>query len=166
MLLLLNRKTRHLGIALLVIGGVIGLIALSVYTLTEDDLGKRIKGDRIRLEDIVDSRFRPRTFNGTWISDSELIYSSLGGGGVSIMDVASGKTKTLMSNSTFVSMQWSQPYFRPFSFLYRSLGIQGIFDLRTFLSALLNEKGKQLSFPIYLQKQFKALSSFFCPSVV
>ena len=102
-----QQNWKSIGIALLVIGGVIGLIALSVYTLKEDDLGKRIKGDRIRLNDIVDSSFRPRTFNGTWISGSKLIFASPGGGGVSILDVSSGETKNLMSNSTFVSIESS-----------------------------------------------------------
>ena len=102
-----QQNWKGIGISLLVIGSVIGLIALSVYTLTEDDLGKRIKGDRIRLADIVDSRFRPRSFNGTWISGSELVFASPGGGGVSILDVVSGETKILMSNSTFVSTKSS-----------------------------------------------------------
>jgi len=105
-----QQNWKSIGIALLVIGGVIGLIALSVYTLKEDDLGKRIKGDRIRLNDIVDSSFRPRTFNGTWISGSKLIFASPGGGGVSILDVASGETKNLMSNSTFRQLN-SQTFF-------------------------------------------------------
>ena len=147
-----QQNWKSIGIALLVIGGVIGLIALSVYTLTEDDLGKRIKGDRIRLNDIVDSSFRPRTFNGTWISGSKLIFASPGGGGVSILDVASGETKNLMSNSTFVSIELKVQPLR-------------IIFLPSYLCIYYSMYSSSSRFTIFFQRQLNSQTFFTSPDL-
>ncbi len=53
---------------MLVIGAVIGLIALSVYIVTPPDPGPRFRGERLVLRDIIDQKYRPRSFNGSWVS--------------------------------------------------------------------------------------------------
>ena len=64
-----QRNWKGIAIALLVIGAVIGLVALAVVIITPADGGPRVKGDRLTLRDVVDpDRFSPRGLNGSWIS--------------------------------------------------------------------------------------------------
>ena len=67
-----QRNWKGIAIALLVIGAVIGLVALAVVIITPPDPGPRIKGRRIELEDILhEDRLKPRSLNGTWISGGD-----------------------------------------------------------------------------------------------
>ncbi len=64
-----QRNWKGIAIALLVIGGVIGLVALAVVIITPEDPGPRVRGARLTLADVVDpERFAPRNLNGSWIS--------------------------------------------------------------------------------------------------
>ncbi len=123
-----QRNWKGIAIALLVIGVVIGLVALSVVIITPPDQGPRVKGKRLRLAAVIDevSRLKPRKLNGTWISGercyqprqypnmnwyikscssgSEFLFTNAHGG-VTIRDFARQASRPLMSNSTFVSVQ-------------------------------------------------------------
>lgn len=63
-----KRNWRGILIAVLVIVLVLALIVTSVVLLTPPDEGPRVKGLRIRMQDIVDGDYNPLKFNGTWIS--------------------------------------------------------------------------------------------------
>lgn len=98
-----QRNWKGIAIALLVIGAVIGLVALAVVIMTPPDTGPRVRGARLTLADVVDpDRFSPRKLNGTWVSDTEFLFTDALGG-VAIRDMAAGTTRHIMSNSTFVS---------------------------------------------------------------
>ena len=99
-----QRNWKGIAIALLVIGGVIGLVALAVVIITPEDQGPRVKGARLTLADVVDQeRFSARNLNGSWISDEEFLFTNALGG-VSVHNLAKNSTRLLMSNSTFVSL--------------------------------------------------------------
>merc|ERR1712223_1907202 len=95
-----QRNWKGMAIAILVILGVIGLVALSVVIVTPPDPGPRLRGRRIELLDILDGKLKPRYFNGTWISGSKLLYQD-SNGGLTIVNVAKNTSKVFMSNSTF-----------------------------------------------------------------
>ena len=70
-----QRNWKGMAIAILVILGVIGLVALSVVIVTPPDPGPRLRGRRIELLDILDGKLKPRYFNGTWISGESISIS-------------------------------------------------------------------------------------------
>jgi hypothetical protein len=63
---------------------------------------------RLRMRDIIEQRYRPREFNGTWVSGSELLFID-SQGGLTVENFAAEDNSTerrrrkIMSNSTFVS---------------------------------------------------------------
>ena len=59
---------KGIGISLFVILSVIGLVALAVVLVTPDNEGSRIPGERVKLADLVGDKFKPHSFNGTWVS--------------------------------------------------------------------------------------------------
>lgn len=44
------------------------LICFGQILLTPPDEGPRVKGQRIKLQDIVDGQYAPQKINGTWIN--------------------------------------------------------------------------------------------------
>ncbi|XP_063905183.1 inactive dipeptidyl peptidase 10 isoform X2 [Zophobas morio] len=98
-----QRNWRGILIALLVIVVVLALIVTSVVLLTPPDEGPRVKGARFKLQDILSHDFQPLRFNGTWISDSELVYKDQWGG-ISVMQASNLSVRTLMSNQTFLRL--------------------------------------------------------------
>ncbi|KAG1652984.1 Prolyl endopeptidase FAP [Nymphon striatum] len=68
-----ERNWKGIGIAVLVIGAVISLIVTAVILLTPDEVG-RVTKPRLRLDEVFNSAFSARNFNGSWISDYELLY--------------------------------------------------------------------------------------------
>ncbi|KAJ6637363.1 Inactive dipeptidyl peptidase 10 [Pseudolycoriella hygida] len=95
-----ERNWRGIFIALLVIAAVLGLIVFSIFLLSPEDEGTRIKGRRLTLSDINGSGLRWKPFNGTWISDGELVYRDPSGG-LSILAMDTTTVKILMTNTTF-----------------------------------------------------------------
>ncbi|XP_046811930.1 dipeptidyl aminopeptidase-like protein 6, partial [Lucilia cuprina] len=63
-----QRNWRGILIALLVITIVLALIVTSVVLLTPPDEGPRVKGQRLKLQEIVDGVFMPQKTNGTWVN--------------------------------------------------------------------------------------------------
>ncbi|KAI8432844.1 hypothetical protein MSG28_013775 [Choristoneura fumiferana] len=63
-----QRNWRGILIALLVIVAVLALIVTSVVLLTPPDEGPRVKGRRLRIQDLMNDELVPVRWNGTWIS--------------------------------------------------------------------------------------------------
>ncbi|XP_069158727.1 venom dipeptidyl peptidase 4 isoform X2 [Procambarus clarkii] len=76
------------------------MIVTSVLLLTPPDDGPRVKGRRFELEDILGDNFKLHVFNGSWISDNELVYRDPAGG-LSIFDAETLTSRVLVSNITF-----------------------------------------------------------------
>ncbi|XP_041968602.1 inactive dipeptidyl peptidase 10 isoform X2 [Aricia agestis] len=95
-----QRNWRGILIALLVIVLVLALIVTSVVLLTPPDEGPRVKGRRLKIQDLLNEELVPIRWNGTWISGDEYVYRDAWGG-ISLMFVANQTSKTLMPNTTF-----------------------------------------------------------------
>lgn len=110
-----ERNWRGIFIALLVIAAVLGLIAFSIFLLSPDLEGMRVKGRRLQLSDIVgEHRLHWRRFNGTWLSRcsgssgcgetaEDLVYRDRSGG-LTVYDADAAETRVLMTNLAFVSV--------------------------------------------------------------
>ncbi|XP_072948224.1 inactive dipeptidyl peptidase 10 [Epargyreus clarus] len=93
-----QRNWRGILIALLVIAAVLGLIVFSIALLTPAGDGGRVKGRRPTLTDVLTEHYKP--FNGTWLSDEELVFRDRWGG-LTLFNVKNLTTRLLMNNSTF-----------------------------------------------------------------
>ncbi|XP_072379446.1 inactive dipeptidyl peptidase 10 isoform X2 [Diabrotica undecimpunctata] len=122
-----QRNWRGILIALLVIVVVLALIVTSVVLLTPPDEGPRIKGNRIQLDDILNHDFQSLRFNGTWISDDELIFRDQWGG-ISILNAFNLTVRTIMSNQTFLRLNPSRFQLSPDQkYLLLALNVQKLF---------------------------------------
>ncbi|XP_067000020.2 inactive dipeptidyl peptidase 10 [Anabrus simplex] len=95
-----QRNWRGILIALLVIVAVLGLIVFSIVLLSPPDEGPRVKGKKFTLDDILGTHFHPPRFNGTWVSETELVYRDIYEG-ISIFNADNQTSRVLVSNSTF-----------------------------------------------------------------
>ncbi|XP_017851736.1 inactive dipeptidyl peptidase 10 isoform X2 [Drosophila busckii] len=95
-----RRNWRGIFIALLVIAAVFSLIIFSIFLLSPEDEGLRIRGRRMLPSDILSKSLQWKSFNGTWSNDNELVYRDPTGG-LSILNMADYTTRILMTNSTF-----------------------------------------------------------------
>ncbi|XP_045540478.1 inactive dipeptidyl peptidase 10 isoform X1 [Papilio machaon] len=93
-----QRNWRGILIALLVIAAVLGLIVFSIALLTPAGDGGRVKGRRPTLNDVLAEHYKP--FNGTWLTDEELVFRDRWGG-LTLFNVRNYTTRLLMNNSTF-----------------------------------------------------------------
>ncbi|XP_013101716.2 inactive dipeptidyl peptidase 10 isoform X1 [Stomoxys calcitrans] len=98
-----QRNWRGILIALLVITIVLALIVTSVVLLTPPDEGPRVKGQRLKLQEIVDGAFMPQKSNGTWINEEEFLYQDHWGR-ICLLNVANLTERVLMSNVTFKTL--------------------------------------------------------------
>ncbi|XP_050740864.1 uncharacterized protein LOC108033860 isoform X2 [Drosophila biarmipes] len=98
-----QRNWRGILIALLVIIIVLALIVTSVVLLTPPDEGPRVKGQRIKLQDIVDGLFVPQHSNGSWIDGEEFLYQDHLGR-ICLLNAANRSERVLMSNVTFKTL--------------------------------------------------------------
>ncbi|XP_058063063.1 venom dipeptidyl peptidase 4 [Anopheles bellator] len=94
-----QRNWRGILIALLVIIVVLALIVTSVVLLTPPDEGPRVKGQRIRLQDIIDGEYAPKKLNGSWIGADEFLYQNHWGE-ISLLSMNNLSERVLMSNTT------------------------------------------------------------------
>ena len=46
--------------------GVLVMVVFSVFCLTPTDPGPRVQGEKIRLDDVLNGKFKPNPFNATW----------------------------------------------------------------------------------------------------
>ncbi|XP_043070568.1 inactive dipeptidyl peptidase 10 isoform X2 [Drosophila grimshawi] len=98
-----QRNWRGILIALLVIIIVLALIVTSVVLLTPPDEGPRVKGQRIKLQDIVDGIYVPQRSNGSWIDAEEFLYQDQLGR-ICLLNAANRTERVLMSNVTFKNL--------------------------------------------------------------
>ncbi|XP_017463219.1 PREDICTED: dipeptidyl aminopeptidase-like protein 6, partial [Rhagoletis zephyria] len=63
-----RRNWRGIFIALLVIAAVFSLIIFSIFLLSPEDEGLRIRGRPMTLADILGKSLKWKPFNGTWSS--------------------------------------------------------------------------------------------------
>ncbi|XP_015036961.2 uncharacterized protein Dpp10 isoform X1 [Drosophila pseudoobscura] len=98
-----QRNWRGILIALLVIIIVLALIVTSVVLLTPPDEGPRVKGQRIKLQDIVDGLYMPQHANGSWIDGEEFLYQDHLGR-ICLLNAANRSEHVLMSNVTFKTL--------------------------------------------------------------
>ncbi|XP_062706955.1 prolyl endopeptidase FAP isoform X1 [Aedes albopictus] len=94
-----QRNWRGILIALLVIIIVLALIVTSVVLLTPPDEGPRVKGQRIKLQDIIDGEYAPKKLNGSWIGPNEFLYQNHWGE-ISLLNMNNLSERILMSNTT------------------------------------------------------------------
>ena len=52
-------------------------MAIAVVIKTEDPEGPRFLGKRFTIDHILDPRYHPRRFNGSWISGSKLSQKTM-----------------------------------------------------------------------------------------
>jgi dipeptidyl aminopeptidase/acylaminoacyl peptidase len=95
-----QRNWRGILIALLVIVAVLGLIVFSIVLLSPPEEGPRVKGRKFSLDDVLGPHYRARPFNGTWVSEVNLVYRDVEGG-VTLFNAENLTTRVLMTNSTF-----------------------------------------------------------------
>ncbi|XP_049879871.1 dipeptidyl aminopeptidase-like protein 6 isoform X3 [Pectinophora gossypiella] len=95
-----QRNWRGILIALLVIVLVLALIVTSVVLLTPPDEGPRVRGRRLKVQDLLSDDLVPVRWNGSWISGDEYIFRDAWGG-ISLMFAANQTSKTLMPNTTY-----------------------------------------------------------------
>ncbi|CAH0718024.1 unnamed protein product, partial [Brenthis ino] len=93
-----QRNWRGILIALLVIAAVLGLIVFSIALLTPAGDDGRGRGRRPTLSDVLTDHYKP--FNGTWLTDEELVFRDRWGG-LTLFNVKNFTTRLLMNNSTF-----------------------------------------------------------------
>ncbi|XP_049288090.1 venom dipeptidyl peptidase 4 isoform X1 [Anopheles funestus] len=98
-----QRNWRGILIALLVIIVVLALIVTSVVLLTPPDEGPRVKGQRIRLQDIIDGEYAPKKLNGSWIGPDEFLYQNHWGE-ISLLNMNNLSERVLMSNTTMKTL--------------------------------------------------------------
>ncbi|XP_046680400.1 dipeptidyl aminopeptidase-like protein 6 [Homalodisca vitripennis] len=96
------RNWRGMLIALLVIVAVLGLILFSIVLLSPPDEGPRVQGTKFTLDHITSSIFKTTPFNGSWVSETEVVYRDMHGG-LSVYNAHNNTVRVLMTNSTFVS---------------------------------------------------------------
>lgn len=63
-----QKNWKGISISIFVILAILASVAVSVIILTPDGDSGLVKGDPFTVANILDPRFAPRRFNGTWIS--------------------------------------------------------------------------------------------------
>ena len=68
-----QRNWKGITIAICVILLILASVAVSVVILTPPEEGPRVKGDRFRIDHILDRKFSAPPFNGSWISGRNML---------------------------------------------------------------------------------------------
>ena len=63
-----QKNWKGISIAIGVIILVLGSVAVAVKIKTPPEEGPRVLGERLTINHILDPRYYPRSFNGSWIS--------------------------------------------------------------------------------------------------
>ncbi|KAK3930969.1 Venom dipeptidyl peptidase 4 [Frankliniella fusca] len=117
-------KWLGLGIAAAVTIAILTTVLVLVLKPDEDEPPA---GERLTLEDILSRRFSPRSFNATWISDTELFFDEDSSGYVPVVyDVGSKQKRSLLKNvklnySTFQTELSADGKYALESYSYRAL---------------------------------------------
>ena len=67
-----QRNWKGISIAIFVIVAILASVAISVYIMTPEEEEPRVPGSRFGIEHILDERFSPPGFNGSWISGNTI----------------------------------------------------------------------------------------------
>ncbi|XP_050544681.1 prolyl endopeptidase FAP-like isoform X2 [Daktulosphaira vitifoliae] len=95
-----ERNWRGILIALLVIVAVLGLIVFFIVLLSPPYQGPRNLGSKFTIDQIIGDTFKAPPFNGTWISNVELVIRDTQGG-VSVYNVETNRHRILLTSSSF-----------------------------------------------------------------
>lgn len=69
--------------------------------LTPPDEGPRVKGERLKLQDIVNGDFTPAKRNGEWVGSHDYLYLNHWNE-ISLLNVVTLSESVVMSNTTYV----------------------------------------------------------------
>lgn len=72
--------------------------------LTPPDEGPRVKGERLKLQDIVNGDYSPAKRNGEWVSAHEFLYLNQWNE-ISLLNLLNLSENVVMSNTTYVSKE-------------------------------------------------------------
>lgn len=72
-----DRNWKGIAIAIGVIILVLCGVGISVVLMTPPDSGPRVKGLRFSIKHILDYKFKPRKFNGTWVSGMKICLDEM-----------------------------------------------------------------------------------------
>ena len=73
-----NQKNwKGISIAIFVIVLILSSVAISVVILTPPEEEPRVTGRRFDIADVLDPRFNPPPFNGTWISGRNKVLNNM-----------------------------------------------------------------------------------------
>ena len=72
-----QRNWKGISIAIFVIVAILASVAISVYIMTPEEEEPRVSGSRFGIEHILDQRFSPQGFNGSWISGTIVGYIAI-----------------------------------------------------------------------------------------
>ena len=67
-----QQNIKGICISVLVIKVVLGLVTLSVFLMTPEDLGPRVHGVRMSLNNLTSDSLKPNNFNATWLSGKKI----------------------------------------------------------------------------------------------
>lgn len=76
--------------------------------LTPPDEGPRVKGERLKLQDIVNGEYVPQKLNGEWVSSHEFLYLNQWNE-ITMLNLVTLSESVLMSNTTYVSQLTPPP---------------------------------------------------------
>lgn len=160
-----QRNWRGIFIALFVIIIVLALIVTSVVLLTPPDEGPRVKGQRIKLQDIIDGEYAPRKLNGSWIGPDEFLYQNHWGE-ISLLNMNNLSERILVSNTTLKTLSVAKfSISADRKFLLLALNVKKVFrhsflaqyyiyDIATSETINLRLKGVDIDWPYLLHAEF------------
>uniref|UniRef100_A0A1A9ZFA6 Venom dipeptidyl peptidase 4 n=1 Tax=Glossina pallidipes TaxID=7398 RepID=A0A1A9ZFA6_GLOPL len=150
-----QRNWRGILIALLVITIVLALIVTSVVLLTPPDEGPRVKGQRIKLQEIVDGLFMPQKSNGTWINDEEFLYQDRWGRICLLNKTLSSHTFSISADKRYLLLSHNVNRLFRHSFLAQYI----LFDIQTSESIKLKIDARNDEWPYLHYARFTPYSN-------
>ncbi|KAL8612293.1 hypothetical protein ACOMHN_062240 [Nucella lapillus] len=94
-----ERNWRGIAIALLVILVVCALIITAVILATPD-IQKQEQGQPFTLQDFMDTSFKPKTFEATWLSGDRFLFLN-DDGALHVFNCSTNTSTMLLDNTTF-----------------------------------------------------------------
>lgn len=70
--------------------------------LTPPDEGPRVKGGRLKLQDVVNGEYEPAKLNGEWVSSTEFLYLDKWNQ-IALLSLHTLSENIVLSNTTYVS---------------------------------------------------------------
>ena len=74
-----------------------------MFLMTPEDLGPRIRGERMTLNNFTSNMFQPTKFNATWQKEKSLTFVNYNGD-LELLDVNNFSRKVLISRNVFVRL--------------------------------------------------------------